>query len=428
MSKRVLVYPCGTEIGLEIHKAAGNSIHFDLFGGSSSYDHGRFVYEKHIGNLHFIDDSSQKADIERFASQIDRYDFDFIYPAMDGVLTKFSEFRECFKGQVIAPPCKTAKITRSKKKTYGYFAGLLEVPKIIGDDTEIPFPVFVKPDVGQGARGTALIRSEKELALYKSLNGAENLLILEYLPGEEYTIDCFTNSSGDLVYFGGRVRRRVKSGISVNAVRAENKEFKRIAEIINANLELRGAWFFQLKENSKGQLSLLEIAPRIAGGSALTRNYGVNLPLLTLHLFDGQIIDSILLNNYELELDRALQNSFSSTISFSRVYIDFDDTLILRGKINLQVVAFLFQCINDGVPITLLTRTKVDIGSSLEFYRIKGLFDDVIFVSETEKKSQYIKEKDAIFIDDSYGERAEVRRETGINVFDTHMIECLLHR
>jgi hypothetical protein len=47
-------------------------------------------------------------------------------------------------------------------------------------------------------------------------------------------------------------------------------------------------------------VSLLEIAPRIAGGSALTRNYGVNMRL-TLSLFDGQINRSILLNNMKLD-------------------------------------------------------------------------------------------------------------------------------
>ncbi|MDI9370412.1 MAG: ATP-grasp domain-containing protein, partial [Synergistota bacterium] len=401
MSKRVLVYPCGTEIGLEVFKSVCNSIHFDLFGGSSSYDHGRFVYGNHIDNLPFITDYSDKENVREFISIIKNYGFDYIYPAMDGVLLKFAEYRDCFPCNVIAPATETVRITRSKKETYKLFADLLVIPKVYESDVTLKFPVFVKPDVGQGASGTAIVHDNEELTLNIKTREPGDYLLLEYLPGEEYTIDCFTNSSGDLVYMSGRARRRVKGGISVNAVRVENSEFRRIAEVINSNLKFQGAWFFQLKENRDGRLALLEIAPRIAGGSALARCYGANLPLMTLHLFNGQLIDSVLINDYELELDRALHNRYRNSIKYSHVYVDFDDTLLINGRVNLLLIAFLYQCVNDKIPVTLLTRRKEALQQCLYDHRLESLFDNVITLGNGENKSEYIKETDAIFIDDS---------------------------
>ena len=58
MKKNILVFPCGSEIGLEIYRSLRYSIHFNLIGASSVEDHGRFVYENYIGGLPYITDSN----------------------------------------------------------------------------------------------------------------------------------------------------------------------------------------------------------------------------------------------------------------------------------------------------------------------------------------------------------------------------------
>lgn len=425
--KRVLVYPCGTEIGLEIYKAVHNSIHFELIGGSSSYDHGRFVYEKHLDNLPFITDKSEITEIILFNNIVKENNIDYIYPAMDGVLYKFAEFKKYFDCEIIAPDFETAKIIRSKKYTYQLFKDDIEVPLLYSNtDEDIKYPLFMKPDIGQGSQGANKIHNKLELEYFLQKYNNKEMLLLEYLPGEEYTIDCFTNNQGKLIYAAGRGRRRIKNGISVNAVKKVDDEFLQIAQLINSKLHQRGGWFFQLKKNNEEKYSLLEISSRIAGTSAFTRNMGINLSLMTLHIYAGNSIDSIINNNYEIELDRAFHNKYLTNIKYSHVYLDFDDTIIVDNNVNIQLIAFIFQCINENIPITLLTRHKGILDGELKKRRLNGLFDEIILLKINEKKSKYIKEKDAIFVDDSYGERADVRKELGLNVFDTHMVECLL--
>lgn len=426
--KNILVYPCGTEIGLEIHRALKNSIHYNLYGGSSSYDHGRFVYRNHIDNLPFLTDYSTEKDVIEFNKKIEKYRIDILYPAMDGIVTLFSKYKNCLTPTVIVPDYETAKITRSKILTYEIFSNIIPVPKVYSMrdiyEKKIIFPLFVKPDVGQGAVGTKKVSTLEELENIKRDDDSQ--LILEYLPGREYTIDCFTNSEGELLYCKGRDRKRIKNGISVNTFFVERQEFKEYANIINRTIKQKGGWFFQLKEAENGELKLLEIASRIAGTSALTRNIGVNLPLLSVNIFNRIPCNDVIINDFDIELDRALENKYRVNIEYDTVYIDFDDTVIINNKINLEVIKFLYQCINNGKKIILLTKHDGNVIEKLKSYRMNDVFDQVIHLGRNEKKVNYIESKNAIFIDDSYGERYDVKNNLGINVFDVNNIECLL--
>lgn len=424
--KKVLVYPAGTEIALEIFRSVKNSIHFDVYGGSSSYDHGVFVYKKHIDDLPFITDNSTKEDVLEFIEKIKSYDFDFIYPATDSVVYKFSEFKELFKETIITPDFFTVGVARSKNKAYSIFKNIINVP-LIYDENNVKFPCFIKPDVGQGAVGARVVNSQSELEFYLK-NSKKRMLVLEYLPGVEYTIDCFTNNDGKLIFAQPRTRKRIKSGISVNTYNIKDNRFYKIAQKINEKLHQRGGWFFQLKERENGELVLLEVASRIAGSSEITRANGVNLPLMTLHLFNMENINSVICNNLQIEADRALASVYKLDLQYNTAYVDYDDTVIINDNINIDMIKFIYQSINKNVKVILITRHDGDIDASLKQYRLERCFDEVIKIDKTDSKHIYIKDKQSIFIDDSYKEREEVKKYCNIPTFSPQEIECLIER
>ena len=104
---------------------------------------------------------------------------------------------------------------------------------------------------------------------------------------------------------------------------------------------------FQLKRNIDGELSLLEISARVSGTMGFFRNLGTNLPLMAIFDLLGHDIH-INVNNYFLEMDRALVSSFLLDLEYDNVYIDFDDTLILNEQVNTVLITFIFQCINQN--------------------------------------------------------------------------------
>jgi hypothetical protein len=285
------------------------------------------------------------------------------------------------------------------------------------------WPIFLKPDCGYGSRGTRKVGSPQEARFF--LDREPGLLAMEYLPGSEYTVDCFTNRHGDLLFAGARERLRIQNGISVHSRPVDGPLFQELARTINAGLSLRGVWFFQVKESDTGELTLLEVAPRVAGTMALCRNLGVNLALLSV--FDAMEMDvSIQVNDFGIEIDRALAARFHTDLSYRHVYIDLDDCLICDGLVNTDAVAFLYQCVNRGIAIHLLTRHAGTVDETLCRARLQNLFDDIVHLKTSERKSDYIRHNDAIFIDDSFGERKEVRERKRIPVFAPDAIECLL--
>lgn len=418
----VLVFPCGSEIGLEIYNSLKYSIHVSLYGASSATsNHGKYVYDNYTDGLPYVNSPEF---IESINALIAENRIDYIFPAHDSVLLKLSDEREKLHAGLITSSRETCAICRSKKATYEKFKGIVPIPKICTlHSVDIEFPVFMKPDIGQGSKGTHLASSRSEAEFYFGQD--PSLLMLEFLPGKEYTVDCFSDRNGKLRFAGARERVRIMNGISVDTRPVVNDTFTRLACTINNNLCLRGAWFFQVKENSHGEFTLMEIAPRIAGSMGLYRSLGVNFALLSI--YDAQGLDvEIVTNNHAIEMDRALTNRYQTNLKYEHVYIDLDDCIIKWGKVNLLIIAFLYQCMADSIKLHLITRHKDELNDTLAHYRIASLFDTITHLCKNDLKSKYITESNAIFIDDSFSERLEIKQALGIPVFAPDALECLM--
>ena len=420
--KNILVFPAGTEIAFEIHDALKNSKFVKLFGATSVPCHAEFVFQVCASGLPFVDDPAL---IPALNHVIDTYQIDYVYPAHDSALLRLSDERDALHARVIASPRETVEICRSKNKTYRFLAGAPYLPAFYCSPDSVPaYPVFIKPSVGQGSQGARIIRDRAHLE--EALSEGEEYSICEYLPGEELTVDCFTDRHGALRIVSPRSRERIRAGI---AVRSRNlpltEEIRAIAEDLNRRFVFHGAWFFQVKKNTSGAFRLLEIAPRIAGTMGLTRNLGINMPLLTLYNFWDMDV-SLIPNQTNLLLDRAFISRFRTDLSYSSVYVDFDDTLLVNGKVNAYLMMFLYQALNQGKRLCLLTRHSSDIFSDLEKAHIPAsLFSEIIRLDETGSKTEYIT-PDSIFIDDSFSERKRVHDTLGIPVFDLDMVESLI--
>lgn len=424
MKKRnILVFPCGSEIGLDIYSSACYSTYFHLIGASSVDDHGKFVYKDYIPGVLFATEDSF---IPTMAKIIDEREIDAVYPAMDSVITILKEHEEELGCRVISSSLETTQICLSKEVTYQKLQGVVTIPQIY-DSHNIPleaFPVFAKPKIGYGAKGTKKLDNQREVDAF--VNGKEDILIVEYLPGEEFTVDCFTNKEGELLYSAARKRNRIKDGISVNTFFVKDQiEFGDIAKAINERIAFRGAWFYQVKRNREGKLCLLEIASRLGGSSLLSRALGVNFALLSLFdAFDYKV--TISKNDYNVELDRALENKYKTDLEFDSVYCDYDDCLILEQKtINVELVKFLYKCINEKKQIYLLSKHDGDLDKELIDYRLDHLFDEVIHIDKNADKVDFIKSSKAIFIDDSNAERNNIKNRLHIPVFSPDMIDVL---
>ena len=416
----VLVFPAEGMNALELHDALSTCVNIKLFGATSVERHAKYVFKNlitdvpNIGNQDFI---------EKFNTIIKENNIDLIFPTHDTVALYLVEHAKCIKAKVISGDLKTVEVCRSKAKTYSLFRGESFIPIQYLNSEKLSFPLFMKPDDGQGAVGARLIET------FEDLDGIDwdSYVLTEYLPGKEYTVDCFTDFKGNLRYISPRSRSRLMAGISVAGESVEVvPEVEYIAKTINSRLNFLGLWYFQLKEDKDGHLKLLEISSRCAGTMCQTRAKGINLPLLSVYTALGNDV-TIFDNKYKVQMDRALIGRYFIDYYYETVYIDFDDTITLNKGVNLNVVKFLYQCKNFGKSVILLTRHANDIDESLSQYALsKNLFDKIIHINNEDLKSKYIDPNNAIFIDNAYKEREDVAKVHSIPVFDVDGIEFLL--
>lgn len=422
----VLVFPCGSEVGLELNRSLKDISFITLIGGSSVPDHGRWEFEHYIGNVPYITNADF---IDGLNKVIEKYHIDFIYPTIDAVVLKLAEIREHLHAKVLVSSVETAEICGNKRKTYEKLKGEYFLPHIYHSPEEIQnWPVLLKPAVSCGSIGVKIVEDSSVLTEELKLRNTEQV-ICEYLPGMEYTVDCFTDRYGRLKYCAHRSRRRVRNGMSVNSVlESDSPEIKNIAERINLRLKFRGAWYFQVKLSKTNEFKLMEVAARIAGTMCVSRARGVNLPLMTIFDALGCDVDALPQFQY-VETDRDIGNCYKVDLDFDELWIDYDDTIIVHDKVNLSAISLIYKCLNRNIPVYLITKHRKNIYESLDVRKIsRSIFREIIQVKQDERKIDYMHPgTKALYVDDSFAEREMVYKTFGIKTMGVDSLEILLN-
>jgi hypothetical protein len=422
------VFPCGSEVGLEINRALKYYHHFHLTGLSSVQDHGRIVYENYRGNLPRLTDANFVKEVGRIAKE-ER--IRFLIPAMDEAGYLLKKYQDEISCEVVYPELKVAEVLRRKTTTYKKLQSFIQTPRLFSEKEEIlkNLPVFVKPDIGYGSRGARKISSPDGVEMLgKKL---DDLAVMEFLPGEEYTIDCFSSTDSDLKFAGARKRSRVRMGISVSTKTVQNQhKFQAIAEEINKTLGMKGVWFFQLKRDKKDRLTLLEIAGRVSGSMALYRGLGINFIASDLFQRLGHEITLLNLSSNRGLLERSFDCAVKIPLEFDTVYCDLDDCLITVRGINTNLIKFLYQCFNENKKLILITRHGQNPQETLKKNKLTDLFDKIIHIpDEPLAKASFIQGNGkAIFIDNSFNERQNVINVHNIPTFAPDAVDLLINK
>src|SRR5258708_3252922 len=142
---RVLVFPCGSENAAEIHQALRYSLHVELFGASSVDDHGRFRFERPIGDLPKI---SKPPFHDRFTPLLFEFDIDVVFATHDTVLDYLATRVDQMGVTLVNGDPESTTIARRKSATYRLFADSSWVPRVFSSVDDVSeWPIIVKPDL-----------------------------------------------------------------------------------------------------------------------------------------------------------------------------------------------------------------------------------------------------------------------------------------
>ncbi|MDR2208685.1 MAG: ATP-grasp domain-containing protein [Azoarcus sp.] len=124
-----------------------------------------------------------------------------------------------------------------------------------------------------------------DLTSLRNMLGAQEtfapLLVMEYLDGDEFSVDCIA----DRGVLKCAIARRKPSRSSGGQIIDSREDIQRACRQIIAQFELNGFMNIQFREGCDG-LRLLEVNPRMSGGIAMACLAGPNLPYLGLAGFD----------------------------------------------------------------------------------------------------------------------------------------------
>jgi carbamoyl-phosphate synthase large subunit len=153
-------------------------------------------------------------------------------------------------------------------------------------------PIVIKPPVSNGMRGVRIVDehrnlkdmlySEKPMNLYTHMdylkmvlgNSFPPLLVMEYLPYEEWTVDVF---SGNDITAVTRKRDNIRSGITFEGTCIKNEYMIDYSILLSKAIGLEYAFGFQFKLDSNHVPKLLESNPRIQGTMVLSTFADVNI-------------------------------------------------------------------------------------------------------------------------------------------------------
>jgi carbamoyl-phosphate synthase large subunit len=107
------------------------------------------------------------------------------------------------------------------------------------------------------------------------------LLVSEYLPGDEYSVDCLAHH-GQPIMIVPRIRYKTINGISVQGEFINNRAIIDYCSQIIKAIGLHGNIGIQVKYSNDHTPLLLEINPRVQGTIVAGLGAGINLPVLAI--------------------------------------------------------------------------------------------------------------------------------------------------
>lgn len=420
MKKRVLVLSCGALTATDMSVSLKDNDEFELWGTSIYKDHGIYTYKNYISDIPKISDPNF---VEILNKKIKEYNIKYLVPTHEDMCLFLQKNKEKINAITLSSNYETSLICRYKTKTYEKMKNYDFIPKIYKKEEVKKYPVFIKKDDDQGARNCHKVNTKQELDLYtKNLD----MIICEYLPGDEVTVDCFTNKDRKLIFCNPRATDRMLAGIDVHSRRIKlDDEIKYIAESLNKEIEFRGCWFFQIKKDKNGKFKLLEIATRLAGTFSLSRCLDVNLLLMQLKDMEGQDVN-ITFNNIDIESDKQFTGKYSLGIKYNTVYIDFESCFLEKEKVDTFLMLYLYQCINKNIEIILLVENIENTLNYLIENKIdKKIFKEIILISKNEIKKTL--KEESILISNNEEIKNEIRKNNkNYCCFSNSIIEALI--
>lgn len=209
---------------------------------------------------------------------------DLLIPLIDTELLLLAENKDHFEAigvKLLLSDVKVHEICNDKQLTAKFFEeNNFGTPKIYDIKKQLDSPtlegeLLIKPSKGSSGFGVHKVSNKEELKFY-----SENLndpILQEFIRGEEYTIDVFTDLKGKVLTAVPRLRIETRAGeVSKGKTCYNRLLIDKATEVVNALANAIGCITVQCFLTENNDVKFIEINPRFGGGAPLSLTAGAD--------------------------------------------------------------------------------------------------------------------------------------------------------
>ncbi|WP_431810306.1 ATP-grasp domain-containing protein [Lysinibacillus capsici] len=212
------------------------------------------------------------------------YHISFLVPLIDTELILLSSHKESFENigvKVLISDVHTHEICNDKILTSNFFSNngfdtpkLYNIEKALGNGS-IARPLLIKPAKGSSSVGVHKITNIDDLNFYSKI--ITDPILQEFVEGQEYTIDVFTDFDGNVLTAVPRLRIETRAG-EVSKGRTEKNPhlIRKAKELVSALPGAKGCITVQCFLTHQNEIKFIEINPRFGGGAPLSLAAGAD--------------------------------------------------------------------------------------------------------------------------------------------------------
>lgn len=251
----------------------------------------RFVDEKYI-----VPRLSSKDFIPTIIDICKKENISLIIPTIDTELEVYSKNKDLIEHEtgtkIMVSNPEVISIIRNKISTSEYLRkNGIDVPRLISDEDiesgNYNLPLFIKPLDGSSSINAFKINNKDELIFFKEY--IENPMIQEFVDGEEYCVDVFTDFNSNLITVVPKLRLAHRSGEITKAKIVKDKAIIELSKKLVDVLKPQGEINFDCIKTIDS-IKIIEINGRFAGGAPISFKAGANSPENLYKIISGETL------------------------------------------------------------------------------------------------------------------------------------------
>ncbi|MDB8555541.1 ATP-grasp domain-containing protein [Turicibacter sanguinis] len=234
--------------------------------------------------------------------------FSLIDPELELLITHQEKFEE-IGVKVISSNKEVTNICFDKYKMYEFctehtintvktFIDVNEVRKLV-EKKKLDFPLFVKPRYGSASLGISKVNNIEDLEIL--LKYDDNLIIQEFMAGQEYGVDVYVDLiSKEVVSIFIKKKLVMRAGETDKSISAKDFKLLDMIKEFVTKLNIQGQCDIDVFEKA-GEYFISEVNPRFGGGYPHAYECGCNFPKYILNNLQGSENEEVI-GKYEEDI------------------------------------------------------------------------------------------------------------------------------